>query len=92
MCTIVVERAKIMVEDWQLANVSRTVAPEYQQHVQQPHGGVHSVEAIVIAGNTTPAAPVYWHRPLQGRYKCNIDVAFSTSHNRTEIGLCVWDS
>ena len=29
---------------------------------------------------------------MSGRYKCNIDAAFSSSLNRTEIGICVRDS
>jgi ribonuclease HI len=33
-----------------------------------------------------------WQPPLPGRYKCNIDAAFSSSLNRTGIGICVRDS
>jgi len=29
---------------------------------------------------------------MSGRYKCNIDAAFSSHHNRTGIGICVCDS
>jgi len=36
VCATVVERAKAMVEDWQLANAYRTVVPENQQRMQQP--------------------------------------------------------
>jgi hypothetical protein len=33
-----------------------------------------------------------WQPPRVGRYKCNIDVAFSSHINRTSIGLCVRDA
>jgi len=36
--------------------------------------------------------PLIWQPPMPGRYKCNIDAAFSSRHNRTGIGICVRDS
>jgi len=88
----VVERAKNLVDDWHLANTSSIVAPATQQQVQQPHGGEHSVVALDTGSSTAPVASNCWQHPLSGRYKCNIDVAFSSSLNRTGIDICVWDS
>jgi len=76
-----------LVDDWHLANASSIVALATQQQAQQPHGGEHS--AATLDSNTTPAA---WQHPLSGRYKCNIGAAFSSSLNRTGIGICVRDS
>lgn len=47
-------------------------------------------EANSAAVNKAPAVSISWQ--LSGRYKCTIEVAFSSSHNRTRIGICVWDS
>jgi len=44
-----------------------------------------------VIGTSTFVAFV-WQRPLLGRYKCNIDVAFSSHFNRTGIGICARDS
>jgi ribonuclease HI len=32
-----------------------------------------------------------WVKPNAGRYKCNIDAAFSNQHNRVGIGMCIRD-
>ena len=42
--------------------------------------------------NYVPANVPVWQRPSPGRYKCNIDVVFSSRFNRTSIGICVRDS
>jgi len=33
----------------------------------------------------------HWKKPTPGRYKCNIDVSFSTSLNRVALGTCLRD-
>jgi len=39
-----------------------------------------------------PSVPsVSWQQPCRGRFKCNVDAGFSTSKNRTGIGICVRD-
>ena len=35
---------------------------------------------------------IKWQPPATGRYKCNIDAAFSSQANRTTIGICVRDA
>lgn len=32
-----------------------------------------------------------WKKPDRGRYKCNVDAAFSTVTNRVGIGICIRD-
>jgi hypothetical protein len=32
-----------------------------------------------------------WRKPLEGRYKCNIDASFSKRLNRVGIGVCIRD-
>ncbi|PNX79569.1 cytochrome p450 [Trifolium pratense] len=32
-----------------------------------------------------------WERPSMGRYKCNIDVLFSSARNRVGIAMCIRD-
>jgi len=92
VCATVVGCAKTMVEDWLLANASRPAVPGNQQHAQLPHGAVNTAEANATAGGSVHAVFVSCQRPLPGRYKCNIDAAFSSSLNCTGIGICVRDS
>jgi len=33
-----------------------------------------------------------WQLPMPSKYRCNVDAAFSSHHNRTGIGVCVRDS
>jgi len=47
---------------------------------------------MATTSNMAPTISVCWQRPSLGRYKCNIDAAFSSSRNRTDIGICVRDS
>ena len=35
--------------------------------------------------------PNRWHKPQQGRYKCNVYASFSSIRNRTGIGICLRD-
>jgi len=80
----VVERAWNMVIDWQLANTPAGLASNSQ----------HQPPLSIEGGPSTLAPPNIrtWQPPLPGRYKCNIDAAFSSSLNRTGIGICVRDS
>jgi len=34
---------------------------------------------------------VKWIKPIEGRFKCNIDVSFSQLSNRVGIGVCIRD-
>ena len=82
----VVERDRVMISDWQLANLSLPIAA-----------------SAVIEGSTAPLPPnaattsssaadlVQWKKLGSGRYKCNVDAAFSSNFNRTGIGICIRD-
>jgi len=81
---VVVDRARNMVTDWQLANSLdvRASTPHPQHASAVPPG----------ASTSHHRARILWQPPMPGRYKCNIDAAFSSHHNRTGIGICVRDS
>jgi len=81
---VVVERARNMVTDWQLAN-----APNILAVVSPPPPGT---AANVGTSAHDHHAGSLWQPPMPGRYKCNVDTAFSSHHNRTGIGVCVRDS
>jgi len=81
---VVVERARNMVADWQLAN-----APDVLAATSPSSSGL-----AAHVGNSAPdhhTGPL-WQPPMPGRYKCNVDAAFSFHHNRTGIDVCVRDS
>jgi ribonuclease HI len=40
---------------------------------------------------TSAVVPIMWKKPNSGRYKCNVDAAFSSTFNRTGIGICLCD-
>jgi len=65
-----------LVEDWRLVRAIRR------------DGGVTSV--------MNPPKPnqqelIQWEKPTRSRYKCNIDVSFSSSLNKVGIGMRIWD-
>ncbi|XP_024636349.1 uncharacterized protein [Medicago truncatula] len=74
----VVERARHLVEDWQLANTPDIRATSLT-HQQTTASSSHDHR-------------ITWQLPGVGRYKCNIDAAFSSHVNRTGIGMCVQDA
>jgi len=80
---LVVERARTMVVDWELANTHDARVPTGSTASSLPHNGDSPALALHTA--------IRWQRPLLGRYKCNIDAAFSNSLNRTGIGICIRD-
>jgi len=85
---VVVERAKNLVVDWQLANipvVAKSISP---QQVHQPVEGWSSS----AVGTHAPVNASIWQRPSPCRYKYNIDAAFSSHFNHTGIGICIRDS
>jgi len=72
-----------MFVDWDLANshdVHASPAPIPSSSI--PHGAAPEASSHIATR---------WQRPLMGRYKCNIDAAFSSSLNRTGIGICIRD-
>ena len=79
----VVERAMNMVADWKLANASDVLASAPSHHPS----------SVVNSGiPTSHQHRITWQPPASGRYKCNIDAAFSSRLNRTGIGICVRDA
>ena len=81
---VVVERARNMVTDRQLANTPDVRAST--PHLQ------HALAVNMGASTSHQPDRISWQPPMPGRYKCNIDAAFSSHHNRTGIGICVRDS
>ena len=79
----VVERAENMVVDRQLANSPATLASSALHQTPSPTDGG--------ASSSHQPSVTMWQPPLPGRYKCNIDVAFSSQLNRTGIGIWIRD-
>jgi len=50
---------------------------------------VHISQVPSSSAGTTD--PNQWHKPQQGRYKCNVDASFSSIRKRTGIGICLRD-
>lgn len=82
--TMMVDRARSMVVDWQLANTPAVLVSNSLHQPPIPFEGGLSTSVLQATRS--------WQPPLPGRYKCNIDAAFSSSLNRTGIGICVRDS
>jgi len=81
--SVVVECARNMVEDWHLANTPDTnTSLASSQHTM----------LVTTGTSTSPQYRPLWQPPPLGRYKCNIDAAFSSHRNHTGIGICVRDS
>jgi hypothetical protein len=81
----VIDRALHLIEDWSTANVTiqRQAPPN-----TTARGAQHT-----IPGMASPSSSITsWQRPLQGRLKCNVDASFSTSLNKTGIGMCIRDA
>jgi len=92
-CAEVVERARITLEDWQLANGGRTEGQSVQS-VSNQNADFDISNTAATAVITTDAAAAGrndWQPPMLGRLKCNIDAAFSVPRNRTSIGICIRD-
>ena len=81
---LVVERARTMIVDWELANAPNA-AVSTDQILSSSNLGDGSSTSV-------PHHGIRWQHPLPGRYKCNTDAAFSTSLNRTGIGICIRES
>jgi len=81
---VVVDRARNMITNWQLANAPDVLATSLQSQ--------HATAANTKASTPHLHIRISWQPPISSRYKCNIDAAFSSQHNRTCIGICVRDS
>jgi len=82
LCAMTVDRAHIMIEEWQQACEVRTGAHQIGT-ATAPILQQHNTDAQL------PATRVSWQRPPRGRFKCNVDAGFSTIMNRTGIGICI---
>jgi ribonuclease HI len=76
----------VLLSEWQIAN-SRTLA-DSRATVAAPNTQLHSQSADA---DSAADAFTVWQKPTSGRYKCNVDVAFSSTNNRTGIGICIRD-
>jgi hypothetical protein len=81
-----VERARAMISDWQLANLSLPAADSAVTTVSSAH-----LSPNAATSSSPAAAMVRWKKPGVGRYKCNVDAAFSSSFNHMGIGICIRD-
>jgi len=82
----VVERARVMISDWQLANLSLPAAT-----AAVTTGSAAHLSPNAATSSSPAAAMVRWKKSSVGRYKCNVDATFSSSFNRTGIGICIRD-
>jgi len=78
----VVERARVMLTDWQIANIYLPIASSAVTAVQSPRAASHSTEtSLSVISHTV------WKKSTPSRYKCNVDAAFSSTSNRTGIDI-----
>jgi len=75
-----------MLIDWQLANFH-----PLQEVSAAPPSSAMRANSDQEETSTSAAGPVMWKKPNPGRYKCNVDAAFSCIFNRTVIGICFRD-
>jgi hypothetical protein len=83
---VVVDRAHVLITDWQIANNStpeRRTAAATAPSMHQSHN--LAVDAIPAVHQSV------WQKPAPGRLKCNVDAAFSTNFHRMGIGVCIRD-
>nr|ABN06084.1 Polynucleotidyl transferase, Ribonuclease H fold [Medicago truncatula] len=99
-CAMTVDRARVMMEEWQLATATRSAPTHQHTHLQNPSAAtaqqpvVHlqqSHVASAVSAQQSLVPSISWERPSRGRFKCNVDAGFSTSKNRIGIGICVRD-
>ncbi|XP_024628810.1 uncharacterized protein [Medicago truncatula] len=83
---VVVDRARVMITKWQIANTKTSA--ESRAATAAPPTQLLSNSAEV---NSSDDGLVLWQKPTSGRYKCNVDAAFSSNFNRTGIGICIRD-
>jgi len=84
-CALVVGRARLLVEDWKLANGSGA------DTFKADHAVLHTTVVSVAAPVVPIATQLQWQASEHGCMKCNIDAAFSSHHNRTGINICIRD-
>jgi len=88
---MVLDRARVLIEEWQHPNQSVLSQQASSYHEQVT---VHETYQSTIPSTVVPVTspvPVKWQSPSNGRLKCNIDASFSHSLTRTGISMCVRD-
>jgi hypothetical protein len=50
-----------------------------------------NIQICVVYVLQRPTENPRWQKPLEGRFKCNIDASFSRHLNRIGIGMCIRD-
>jgi ribonuclease HI len=100
----VVDRARQLLQEWQDANLPRATAG-LSTDVQQQHFSLPLQQQPAVieqqqrgqqqrgqhALSRTGLVSAQWSPPSSGRYKCNVDAAFSDRFQRTGIGICIRD-
>jgi len=77
-----------MIEEWQLANGTRTAPSQKIAHLQAS-GGNSQQPAVHLQHFSVASMHRQW--PSCGCYKCNVDAGFLVRKNITDIGICVRD-
>lgn len=90
-CAAVIEHAKVLRDDWEFANSLRTDVQPAPHGLQQQSAADDSSAAVHAASATAEPQQIKWQPPASGRFKCNVDAAFSIPHNRTSVGICLRD-
>ena len=86
VAAVVVDRARVLITDWQIANSSTLERRIATAAAPSTHRSFNSAAAAVPAVDQS-----VWQKPASGRLKCNVDAAFSTNFRRTGIGVCIHD-
>jgi len=90
-CAMTVDRARVMMEDWQLATANSLAPAQQNVHLQASTDIAQQAPAHLQQLPMAVAHSATWQRPSHGRFKCNVDAGFSMVMNRTGIGICVRD-
>lgn len=86
----VVDRACTLIADWEDAD-SPPSSILLHAHGQQVQSSTHQKQSSHQHHPHTGAVTHQWMPPSLGRYKCNIDAAFSNQFQWTSIGVCLRD-
>jgi len=90
-CAAVIERAKVLLDDWEFANGLQTDVQPAPHGLQQQSAADDSSGAVLAASATAEPQQIKWQPSASDRFKCNVDAAFSIPHNRTGVGICLQD-
>jgi hypothetical protein len=89
LSSTVVDRACTVMEDWQEAN--RNLPCAWLQRAGQQAPSVTQAQQVTHQQLAATDAVNQQMPPSIGRFKCNIDAAFSERFKRTGIGVCLRD-